>query len=332
MIRQRNGFTLVELLVVIAIIGVLVALLLPAVQAAREAARRTQCINQIKQISLGMLNHESTHKSLPAGGWNYRWTGDPDMGTGKRQPGGWAFNVLPFMEATQLRAVGEGLPTNEKLTATVQLLTTPVPAFYCPSRRPAITYPGGGLRNAPVPSGGTVTKGDYAANGGTYLPNSQEFDWASVASTNSADAAAKQFDHPTAPGNWPKTKNCDGAFCFASNRKLREFSDGQSQTYLVGEKYLNPDHYDTGGDLGDNETTFIGYDWDTVRWAVPGRYPQQDQSGWSDYHAFGSAHAGGFNMALADGSVRSINFDIDLVTHQRLANRRDGEVIDDNAF
>src|SRR5688572_5430352 len=101
--RRASGFTLVELLVVIAIIGILIALLLPAVQAAREAARRTQCKNNLKQIGLGCLNHEVTCKHLPTGGWGWQWTGDANRGFQKAQPGGWIFNVLPFIEEAQLR-------------------------------------------------------------------------------------------------------------------------------------------------------------------------------------------------------------------------------------
>src|SRR3954454_16603437 len=94
----RGGFTLVELLVVIAIIGILVALLLPAIQAAREAARRSQCTNNLKQLSLGALNHEATFKAFPSSGLGYGWVGDPNYGSGRTQPGGWIYNVLPFIE------------------------------------------------------------------------------------------------------------------------------------------------------------------------------------------------------------------------------------------
>jgi prepilin-type N-terminal cleavage/methylation domain-containing protein len=96
--KKQHGFTLVELLVVIAIIGILIALLLPAVQAAREAARRSQCINQLKQMGIGALNHESTHGHLPSCGWGSEWLGDPDRGYGKDQPGGWIYNILPYVD------------------------------------------------------------------------------------------------------------------------------------------------------------------------------------------------------------------------------------------
>src|SRR5438477_3704731 len=104
----RRGFTLVELLVVIAIIGVLVALLLPAVQSAREAARRMQCQNNLKQFGLAFQNHADTHKHLPTDGFGYGWVGDPDLGFGADQPGPWTFNILPYCEQKSIYDIAAG--------------------------------------------------------------------------------------------------------------------------------------------------------------------------------------------------------------------------------
>ena len=103
--RILSGFTLVELLVVIAIIGVLVALLLPAIQAAREAARRNSCKNNLRQLAIGCLNHESGAGFYPSGGWGANWVGDADRGFGRDQPGGWIYNVLPFIEEDAMHSL-----------------------------------------------------------------------------------------------------------------------------------------------------------------------------------------------------------------------------------
>ena len=138
--KSVRGFTLVELLVVIAIIGILISLLLPAVQAAREAARRAQCVNNLKQLSLGCLNHESATKMFPNSGILALILGHPDAGVGIGQPGGWLYNILPYIEQSTLYKLQQGLTGAPLHTAATTVEQTPLAAFYCPSRRPVQTY------------------------------------------------------------------------------------------------------------------------------------------------------------------------------------------------
>ena len=178
---RRRGFTLVELLVVIAIIGILIALLLPAVQAAREAARRIQCQNNLKQLALSFQVHHDAQKQFPSSGWGWRWQGESDRGFGKGQPGGWAFNILPYIEQSALRDLTKGLQGTALDNAIKQTGSVPIAGFACPSRRRPLTYPL--VRNGDLainckscPANGTcsLARSDYAANSGSFNAGEQD--------------------------------------------------------------------------------------------------------------------------------------------------------------
>jgi prepilin-type processing-associated H-X9-DG protein len=332
---------LVELLVVIAIIGILVALLLPAVQAAREAARRSQCQNHLKQIGLGFLNHESTHRFYPSGGWGYNYVGDPDRGAGKGQPGGWVFSVLPFVEEQAIYDIGKGIPSTgsdfvKKRKATAPQVGMPVALFNCPSRRQALTYTKYCCNPINVDPG--LVKGnartDYAANFG---------DASHCVGGCPCIVFGQQPPSPTTVDNgtfsaWPDTSAVTGIVFVRSEVKISQVQDGTSHTYAVGEKYLSPDFYepDIPGDPGDDWSMYSGQQDDVVRTThyqpaiAFDTSPIQDRAGFSDRPSFrfGSAHPGGFHMAMCDGSVHTYNYDIDPEVHRRMGNRMDGEAVE----
>ena len=323
---QKSAFTLVELLVVITIIGILIALLLPAVQAAREAARRMQCSNNLKQIGLGCMNHEQAHGHLPTGGWGCLWMPDPDGGFGKQQPGSWAYNLLPYVEQQSLHDLGTGLSGTAKKTAVVQIAMTPLSAFICPSRREAKLYPvvdpyiSYNTNPIPVPQ---AARTDYAANlGGTDAEDAANGRENPITTSYGPPSGTTNSDAWTPP-TWLKYRN--GVMYLLSRVTMADISDGTSNTYLAGEKYLNPDHYSDGLYTADNRVMFNGEDFDHGRWTNvdPTTIPRPDTPGIDNFANFGSAHSGTFNMVFCDGSVHSISYAISQATHCYLGNRKD---------
>jgi prepilin-type N-terminal cleavage/methylation domain-containing protein/prepilin-type processing-associated H-X9-DG protein len=337
--NPKLAFTLVELLVVITIIGILIALLLPAVQAAREAARQVQCRNNIKQLALAALTHEQKHGIFPTGGWGTRWAGDPDRGFDRRQTGGWIYNCLPFCEQESLYMLpadnSPDIITPTQRANTTILCQTPLSVLNCPSRRQPMTLPNyyGNYLNNGNPSQVWV-RSDYAANHGdmgytgSFGPNSLA----------DGDRGIGFDDRGYWGANPPVLMT--GIMYLRSEVKMADITDGTSNTFLLGEKYITPDYYLTGQDPGDDQSAYIGGDCDLGRWTgfnggVAQQPPVQDTPGLTPhpYHLpFGSAHSNGFMMAFCDGSVQMMSYSIDLEVYRCLGNRRDGKTIDAKAW
>jgi prepilin-type processing-associated H-X9-DG protein len=286
---------------------------------------------------------------LPSGGWSGAYTADPNRGYGRDQPGGWAYSVLAYIGEAPLRDAGQG----ESLTAAslgpgLRLLHTSAPAlFYCPERRPAQPYPPGAegtskwrlvvateAKDLPA-----VTKSDYAANAGDALHHAADSFGGTLWWPESYEALASR------PVEWTETDDPDSKFYqtgvvyYRSEVKPEKITDGLSRTYLLGEKFMDPLTYDNVNAvpayarLGDNQSAWAGFEWDNQRvaWQPAATkkeacyQPQQDSGAvcpaiW----AFGSAHAGSLNMAMCDGSVREVGYDVDRDVHRSLANRLDG--------
>jgi prepilin-type N-terminal cleavage/methylation domain-containing protein len=332
--RFHGAFTLVELLVVITVIGILAALMLPAIQSSREAARKTQCKNNLRQMCIGFLGHETAHRFLPSSGWGNQWIGDPDGGFGPTQPGGWAYSILPYMgyqtlwdqgnrlsDVLRTPVLGEEQPSDPMIP---RLVTTVVPLFNCPTKREARLYPIHPVHNYLAFNASSCTsstncevpRGDYLANSGSINPY---------------DNSGPQL--PSSPPWYRVAKSLtkqNGVSFAQSKVRVAEITDGASKTAMVGEKYQDPVNYYTGFDHRDNQCVFSGHNSDNNGYTGDGgavMRPRIDRDNSIQARHFGSAHREGLHMAYCDGSVHFIESDVDSRIWFLLGGRNDDDSI-----
>jgi prepilin-type N-terminal cleavage/methylation domain-containing protein len=322
---RRDAFTIVELLIVITIVGILLSLLLPAVESSQEAARKTQCKNNLRQLALAATYHLDSAGYFPSGGWGYRWAGDPDRGFGTRQPGGWIYSILPYVEERTLWRAGAGINFTQnptaKETALAAQVKQPIPILNCPSRRPPDLYPYSPQR-API-----------NLNAADLIPGVVKTDYA----ISIGDTGEVQYPGPSSfadvdGDNYKWQSGYTGVSFQASQVTVPQITDGLSHTYLIGEKYLDATAYTNGADSSDNDAATQGFDNDMCRIASPDFPPKGDIPGEVNPSIFGSAHVEGFHMAFCDGSVHFIDYSIDPDVHAHLANRADGQSTTSNAI
>jgi prepilin-type N-terminal cleavage/methylation domain-containing protein len=358
---RKKGFTLVELLVVIAIIGILIGMLLPAVQQVREAARRTQCLNNMRQLGLACHNFESAFMRFPPGcNWNGTDSGDDQRGApilganpadsargGQRVA--WGVFLLPFLEQNNLenqfsqatnrwttswwaavRTAASGGGTDVYLPGEV------LPPFICPSDAGGDTNPALTPSNAP----------DYPANAGP-LGKSNYVALAGAGSNGSGDpdetgTAMRELNQSNLSRFW-------GVFGKNSRTEIGQISDGTSNTFILGERATrsNVDSGDTG-----NEDANLGAVWAGISnsnsqyprrgasngsiskdWAVFGHMFSENAANWSingndTPRGVGSSfHTGGANFAVGDGSTRFVSQDLNIGVLADLVRMSDGNVV-----
>jgi prepilin-type N-terminal cleavage/methylation domain-containing protein/prepilin-type processing-associated H-X9-DG protein len=298
--RIRPAFTLVELLVVIAIIGILVALLLPAIQAARESARRTQCSNNLKQIGLAIHQFELSRKRLPAGAI---WNGSPKVFKGSI-----LLFLLPHLEESSLSNAVDLHSANLDLAVSQgeKVGSKPVATFICPSDNHSGFFDGSALHNYAASRGPTAV----FDNPGCACPNP----WGSL--------AMAPLDDP---------RNFAGPFTRVGTAvKLTQVTDGLSKTIFFGEVRPNcSSHVQQGWAYTNNGngycTTLIPINYDSCNENAPDTCAQP--CNWTTEVGFKSAHSGGAQFLFGDGSIHFMPQSIDHQTYQYLGAKSDGYAI-----
>lgn len=299
-----RGFTLVELLVVIAIIGILVTLLLPAVQAAREAARRISCTNNLKQLGLAVHNFHSSQNALPRAGL---------FGSGEAS---WVVMLMPFVEQQAIYDLWDTTLKGGCYFASREAREAQVDIFYCPTRRGPPQLSEALYRYG---AGGPGALGDYAGCYGHTIPSSSSGPNDNTGAFMYANDNGEivTFDNTLHSRDWKHPT------------RLKDISDGTSKTIFIGEKHVRPEDHGLwdAGDFTvycDDKWTFHGrVAGDAFRLASP-----TIDAGGNRWWQFGSDHPGICQFVMGDGRVIQITVNIDTDILRRLAHRRDGEVVE----
>lgn len=298
--KTRRALTLVELLVAVSIVGTLMALMLPAVQSSRETARKAECREHLRQLAVAMQRHVTTFERFPGNGWGYLWFGEQNRGTGAKQPGGWVYNIVPYLQS-------EDVLENPK-----DLVAHHLGLFNCPSRAPGLSPANPFLKLRNIDWVPMVGKTDYAACEGDFITDTQHGPLSlSPEDVNSYD-------------QWRDTSKATGVFFQRSEIRPSQVQDGLSNTYLLGEKYVSTTGYYDFSDSGYDQTLFIGVDLDLNRWVID---PPLQDSRKVQERRFGSPHSDSCHFAFCDGRVVEISYWIDGEVHRMLGNRRDHGII-----
>ncbi len=315
----RRAFTLVELLVVIAIIGVLVSLLLPAVQSAREAARRGQCQNHLKQIGLAVLNFEDINKSLPHSRYDDRYT--------------WAVEILPFVEQKTLYDQWDLTKNYYKQNAVARMTTVPV--YFCPSRRShklgqqgsISTLSGNPANDVDVQDNTTNPQvpgalSDYAGSVGS---TGRDYWWDGMGSSGGDNTLLKCRGAFRMMNNWALTASGSSQGGTVPGKRLAEFTDGTSNSFLVGEKHVQVGHF---GKVGSDGCIYNGDKGYAYRGAGP-QYPLVRNPSQTQTANYGSYHPGVCQFVMGDCSIKAVRVNINTTTLGYLADIDDGASIPD---